>query len=141
VKIFFDTSVLVAASSVQHAQHGQSLAVYQQANRNHACCAAHSLAEVYAALTRLPGKQRMSSEQVLLVLDNICEHLATVVLDEKEYRSALAGAAAEGVLGGTVYDALIACCALKAQATIIYTWNVDDFRRCGPEVAGRVRTP
>ena len=83
----------------------------------------------------------MSGEQVLLVLDNICEHLATVVLDEKEYRSALVGAAAEGVLGGTVYDALIACCALKAQATVIYTWNVDDFRRCGPEVAKRVRTP
>ena len=141
MKTFFDTSVLVAASSVHHEHHERSLSVYQQANRHNACCAAHTLAEVYAALTRLPGKQRMSCEQVLLVLDNIREHLGTVVLTEEEYSSAIADAAAEGILGGTVYDALIAQCALKAKSTIIYTWNVDHFRRCGPEVAKRVRTP
>jgi predicted nucleic acid-binding protein len=141
VKIFFDTSVLVAASSVHHEHHGPSFSVYQHANRHNACCAAHSLAELYAALTRLPGRQRMSCEQVLLVLDNIREHLETVVLTSEEYSSAIAEAAAEGILGGTVYDALIAQCALKAKAAIIYTWNIDHFRRCGPEVASRVRTP
>ena len=83
----------------------------------------------------------MSCEQVLLVLDNIREHLETVVLTSEEYSSAIAEAAAEGILGGTVYDALIAQCALKAKAAIIYTWNIDHFRRCGPEVASRVRTP
>jgi predicted nucleic acid-binding protein len=138
---FFDTSVLVAASSIHHIHHTPSLAVYQRAGHGNACCAAHNLAEVYSALTGMPGRQRMSSEQALLVLDNIREHLSTVVLTEDEYYEAIARGAGLGVVGGTIYDALIAFCALKAKATVIYTWNVDHFRRCGPEVARRVRTP
>ena len=136
-----DTSVLIAAVSVQHVHHEPSLAVYLAANKNQAGCAAHSLAEVYATLTRLPGKQRMSCEQTLVFLDEIRNRLKTVVLDGEEYGSTIADAAAEGVLGGMVYDALIARCALKGQAQTIFTWNVDHFRRLGPEVAKRVRTP
>jgi predicted nucleic acid-binding protein len=141
VRTFFDTSVIVAASSIHHEHHGPSLLAYQRANRNDACCAVHSLAEVYSALTRLPGRQRISGEQALLVVDEIREHLTTIILDENEYRAAIAEASAQGILGGTIYDALIAYCALRAKASIIYTWNVDHFRRCGPEVAKRVRTP
>jgi predicted nucleic acid-binding protein len=141
VKFFFDTSVLIAAVSVQHVHHGPSLAVYLAANKNQASCAAHSLAEVYATLTRLPGKQRMSGEQTLLFLDEMRDRLRTVVLDSEEYCSAIASAAAEGVVGGMVYDALIAHCALKARAETIFTWKIDHFRRVGPEVAKRVRTP
>jgi len=136
-----DTSVLIAAVSVQHVHHEPSLAVYLAANKNQAGCAAHSLAEVYATLTRLPGKQRMSCEQTLVFLDEIRNRLKTVVLDGEEYGSAIADAAAEGVLGGMVYDALIARCALKGQAQTIFTWNIDHFRRLGPEVAKRLRTP
>lgn len=141
MKFFFDSSVLVAAVSVQHVHHGPSLAVYLAANKNQAGCAAHSLAEVYATLTRLPGKQRMSSEQSLLFLDEIRDRLKTIVLDSEEYSAAIADAAAEGLVGGMVYDALIARCAMKARAESLYTWNVDHFRRLGPEVAKRVRTP
>ena len=141
MKLFFDTSVLVAAVSVQHVHHGPSLAVYLAANKNQAGCAAHSLAEVYATLTRLPGKQRMSCEQSLLFLDEIKDRLRTVTLDGDEYSAAIADAAAEGIVGGMIYDALIARCAMKARAETIYTWNIDHFRRVGPEVAERVRTP
>jgi len=141
VRFFLDTSVLIAAVSVQHVHHEPSLAVYLAANKNQAGCAAHSLAEVYATLTRLPGKQRMSCEQTLVFLDEIRNRLKTVVLDGEEYGSTIADAAAEGVLGGMVYDALIARCALKGQAQTIFTWNIDHFRRLGPEVAKRLRTP
>jgi predicted nucleic acid-binding protein len=141
VNLFFDTSVLVAAVSVQHIHHRPSLAVYLAADKNHAGCAAHSLAEVYATLTRLPGKQRMSCEQALLFLDEIRDRLKTIVLDSEEYRSTIVDAAAEGVVGGMIYDALIARCALKAKAETIFSWNIDHFRRLGPEVARRVRTP
>lgn len=141
MRFFLDTSVLIAAVSVQHVHHEPSLAVYLAANKNQAGCAAHSLAEVYATLTRLPGKQRMSCEQTLVFLDEIRNRLKTVVLDGEEYGSTIADAAAEGVLGGMVYDALIARCALKGQAQTIFTWNIDHFRRLGPEVAKRLRTP
>jgi len=36
---------------------------------------------------------------------------------------------------------LLAQCALKVNATTIYTWDLDHFRLLGPEVARRVRTP
>jgi predicted nucleic acid-binding protein len=141
VRFFLDTSVLIAAVSAQHVHHGPSLAVYLTADKNQAGCAAHSLAEVYATLTRLPGKQGMSSEQALLFLDEIRDRFRTIVLDSEEYLSAIQDAAAEGVVGGMVYDALIAHCAIKARADAILTWNIDHFRRLGPEVAKRVRTP
>ena len=141
VKFFFDTSVLVAAVSVQHVHHAASLAVYLSANKTQAGCAAHSLAEMYATLTRLPGKQQMSCEQTLLFLDEIRDRLKMVVLDSEEYYSVIRDVAGEGIAGGMVYDALIARCAIKARAETIFTWNIDHFRRLGPEVAKRVRTP
>ena len=141
VKFFLDTSVLVAAVSVQHVHHGPSLAVYLSANKAQAGCAAHSLAEVYATLTRLPGKQQMTCEQTLLFLDEIRDRLETVVLDSEEYGSAIEDVAAEGIVGGMVYDALVARCAIKARAETIFTWNIDHFRRLGSEIAKRVRTP
>jgi len=141
MKVFFDTSVLVAAVLLQNAHHPRSLAAYLAAERKQAYCAAHSLAEVYSTLTRLPGQQRMGCDQALLLLDDIADRLTAVALDPEEYCSTIADAAAEGIVGGTIYDALIARCALKIRATTIYTWNVDHFRRCGPEVANRARTP
>jgi predicted nucleic acid-binding protein len=50
-------------------------------------------------------------------------------------------AAAVGVVGGTVYDALLARCAIKAGAEIIYTWNMKHFQQFSPEITKRLRTP
>lgn len=141
MKFFFDTSVLIAAILLQHEHHRPSAAAYLKADKKNASCAAHSLAEVYAGLTRMPAGQRMSADQAFLFLDQIRERLTIITLDEEDYCSAIASAVAQGVVGGTIYDALLAKCALKANATIIYTWDVDHFRRLGPEVARRVQTP
>lgn len=141
MKIFFDTSVLIATAVEGHEHHERSFALFVGADRKTACCAAHTLAEVYATLTRLPGKIRLSADQALLFLDSIEERLEVVSLDAREYRLAIREAATAGIVGGTTYDALLGWCALKARATRIYTWDVADFRRLGGEVAQRVRTP
>ena len=141
MRSFFDSSVLIAAFLEEHEHHEASLKVFSKASKQQDCCAAHSLAEVFATLTRLPGKHRLSGEQVLLFLENIRERLTIIVLDADEYVGALREAAAAGILGGTVYDALIARCALKAKAEILYTWNVKHFHRFEPEASRRVRTP
>jgi predicted nucleic acid-binding protein len=141
VKSFFDTSVLVAASVEVHEHHARSFALFTGADRKTACCAAHSLAELYATLTRLPGKTRLSADQALLFLDSVEERLEIVSLDVREYRMAIQDAATAGIVGGTIYDALLGWCALKARATRIYTWDVADFQRLGAEIAGKVRTP
>jgi len=141
MKWFFDTSVIVSAFLDEHVHHRASLAAYLAADKARACCAAHSLAEVYATLTRLPGKHRASPAQAMLFLENMAEKLSFVTLGSEDYWTAITHAANAGVAGGTVYDALLGRCALKAKAEIIYTWNVAHFQQLGGEMAMRVRTP
>jgi predicted nucleic acid-binding protein len=125
----------------QHPHHAASLATYRRSDKRTAACAAHSLAELYATLTRLPGKQRMGTDQVLLFLDDVRERLTIIHLTEEDYYSTISTAAGESISGGTIYDALIARCALKANCDTIYTWNSGDFSRLGLEIAKRARTP
>jgi len=141
MKYFLDTSVLVPVFMDEHPHHEASLALFARAEKRHASCAAHSLAEVYATLTRLPGKHRASASEAMLFLESIEERLAFISLDGEEYWRAVVGSAESGIVGGAIYDALLAHCALKAKADTIFTWNIDHFRRVGPEVAKRVRTP
>jgi predicted nucleic acid-binding protein len=141
MKRFFDTSVLVAAVLEEHEVHAPSFRAFSAATPSSAFCAAHNLAEVYATLTRYPGKQRLSADQALLSIDVIQRKLTIVALDTKEYILAIRKFAALGISGGTTYDALIATCALKVKADIIYTWNVGHFALLGDEVAQKVRTP
>lgn len=141
MKYFFDTSVLIPVFLSDHEHHERSFAAFTGADRRSACCAAHSLAEVYATVTRLPGKHRLSSEQAVLFLEAIEERLAIVALDSDEYLRAIRKAAVEGIVGGALYDYLLAACAVKAGAEVLYTWNLRDFKRLGADVAKRVRTP
>ena len=48
--------------------------------------------------------------------------------------------AAAGIAGGSMYDAILGHCAIKAKAEVIYTWNARDFLRL-PAIAARVKTP
>jgi predicted nucleic acid-binding protein len=141
LKWFFDTSVLVPAFVENAVDHDRCLAVYARSNRRIACCAAHSLAEVYATVTRLPGELRASPGQAMLFLSDMAERLAIVPLDSVEYFAAIQQAAINGIVGGTIYDALLAACAIKAKAETIYTDNERHFRLLGPEVASRVKRP
>ena len=141
MKCFFDTSVLVPAILEQHQHHEQSLLAFSKASLQSGFCAAHNLAEVYVTLTRYPGKLRLSAEQALLALEEIERRLTCVALEVQEYRAAIRNMAMNGVIGGALYDGLIAACALKAKADVLYTWNTGDFLRLGAEVAKIVRTP
>jgi predicted nucleic acid-binding protein len=141
VKRFFDTTVLVAAVLEEHEHYERSHRAFSTASRSSAFCAAHNLAEVYVALTRYPGKQRLSADQALVALEVIGERLTIVVLDVNEYVAAIRRFAAIGIIGGTLYDGLIASCALKVEADVLYTWNTDHFLRLGEDIARLVRTP
>jgi predicted nucleic acid-binding protein len=141
LKWFFDTSVLLPAFLEGHTDHERCLAVYAPSHKRVACCGAHSLAEVYAAATRLPGEFRASPEQAILFLIDIQEHLTVVSLESAEYFRAIQQAALRGIVGGTIYDALLAACAIKAKAETIYTDNERHFRMFGLDVAIRLMRP
>jgi predicted nucleic acid-binding protein len=141
VKGFLDTSVLVPVFYGDHVHHEASLALFVQFDKSTGCCGAHSLAEVFSTLTRMPGKHRISGAQAMLFVGNICERLSLVSLDGEEYAKALGASAALGVVGGGIYDAMLAHCALKAEAETIYSWNARHYAQCGPEVTGLLRRP
>jgi predicted nucleic acid-binding protein len=141
VTSFFDTSALVPVFLEDHEHHERSLKAFVNAQRRHDYCAAHSLAEVYSTMTRLPGRHRLSGEQVLLFLEDIREHLTLIALTGDEYHATIEEAAAGGVVGGTIYDALIARCALKAKADTIYTWNTRHFQQFGTKIVNRLQMP
>jgi len=141
VKAFLDTSVLVATFYGDHEHHQPSIALLSQQKKATGCTAAHCLAEVYSVVTGMPGRDRASPDEILLFLNDVSERLTMVTLDESEYFRVLQNAGAAGIIGGATYDAIIAQCALKAKAQIIYTWNTKHFNRLGSLVASRVREP
>ncbi|HEV2398719.1 MAG TPA: PIN domain-containing protein [Candidatus Sulfotelmatobacter sp.] len=141
MRVFFDTSVLVAAVLEEHEHHSRSFSSLSGADRSFAFCAAHNMAEAYATLTRYPGKQRLNEQQALLALSVFEKKLMIVALEAREYLGAIRRFAALGIVGGTIYDGLIAACALKAKADALYTWNIAHFLLLGDDVAKRVRTP
>ena len=141
MRAFLDTSVLVPVFYGDHIHHDASLSLFVECEKSSGCCGAHSLAEVYSTLTRMPGRNRISGEQAMLFVGSIRERLSIVALAGNEYAAALEDSAARGIVGGAVYDSLLAHCALKAKAETIYTWNQPHYAQCGPAVTKRLRTP
>lgn len=74
-------------------------------------------------------------------LDEIDARLAAVFLTASEYASAIRHAAELGVNGGTIYDALIARCAVKAKVDTLYTWNTKHFEQVAEVIGARLRNP
>ena len=141
MRSFFDTSVLVPVALGDHVHHEASFRRFVEAVPSTGYCGAHSLLEVYSTLTRMPGRHRISGEQALLFIGNIRERLAVIALDGDEYVAALTSAARRGVVGGTIYDALLAACALKSGAEAIYSWNARHYSQFGSEITERLRVP
>jgi len=71
VTYFLDTSVFVAAFWGDRPQHGPSIALLKLATSATASCAAHTVAEVYSTMTRLPVKPPIPTEQALLFIRQI----------------------------------------------------------------------
>jgi predicted nucleic acid-binding protein len=140
LRAFFDTAVLIPVFMEDHEHHERSLKAFVDADKKQDCCAAHSLAEVYSTMTRLPGRHRLSGEQVLLFLENIRERLTLIALSGDEYHATIKEAAEAGVVGGTIYDAFLARCALKAKVDAVYTWNTKHFQQFGSAIVKLLRT-
>jgi predicted nucleic acid-binding protein len=144
MKVLFDTSVLVAAVVAAHPAHQQASPWLRRAKSGDVefFVAAHTLAEVYAVLTRLPTMPRISPATALrLVEENIATGAEVITLDAADYRLLLPRLAALEVAGGAVYDGLIARAAEKATAERLLTLNADHFRRVWPEGRSIIASP
>jgi len=135
IDIFFDTSVLVAASISTHQHHAQALPAVQRvvSKKDRGFISNHALAEMFAVLTRLPVIPRLHPTEVMrMVTDTVLPHFQTVPLTQHDYLEAISMMEAGGWRGGKIYDALHLRCAAKSKAERIYTFNVRDFRALAP---------
>jgi len=136
MKIFCDTNVLVAAFLQTHPQHNSARPVLERvkAGKDEGYVAAHSLAEAYAVLTRLPGQDQVVPMVAWqLITENILKDFTVVTLSAKEYEESLEDAAMKGVEGGKTYDALLLAAAAKSGADRIYTGNTRHFQSLADE--------
>jgi predicted nucleic acid-binding protein len=141
VLIFLDTSVLIPVFLGDHPHHSASIALFSSCEPATARCAAHSLAELYSTLTRLPASHRASPDKAIECVEKIAARFTLVSLDGPSYLAAIQHAASQRVVGGTTYDSLIATCALNSGADRIYSWNTRHFEKLGPDVASRLSMP
>ena len=132
MRTLFDTSVVVAALVDQLGTHDTAFREFRRYSHgeNAGCCSTHALAEVYATLTALPLKRRISPDEARrLVEDTVLDRLAVIPLSSADYRTVLRQVADQGLGSGAIYDALHAHCARKEGVDQILTYNLSDFER------------
>ena len=107
MKLYFDTSVPIAASVQEHTHHAPALQALDAMllERHKGYISAHSLAEF----------------------------VEIVALSAAEYKDLVRQCAAQGHIGGHVYDAVHLRCARKAKCDRLYTFNVKHFRALAPD--------
>ena len=140
MKQFFDSSILIPAFYKFHIHHAPSAEIFLTASKENSFCALRTLGEVFAVLTGLPVRPRITGPDAMLILQQILDRLTVIALSEQEYVSVLRSLSTT-IVGGAAYDALIAHCAVKSGAEVLLTWNVRDFTRFSPDIARLVKTP
>ena len=144
MRILLDTSVLVAAIVEAHPAHTQALPWLQRVKEgtDTGLVAAHSLAELYAVLTTLPVRPRISPALAQrLIKHNVLNVFEAVFLSDKDYVAVIDNLSGLGIIGGATCDALILHAASKAGVDQIVTLNEKDFHRVGPDLAGKIVSP
>ena len=144
MKTLFDTSVIIAALVESHPMHGRAFPWLKQAKEKQfeLVVASHTLAELYAVLSTLPLKPRISSSVAWrLIKENIESTSRVISLTPAEYSSTIKSMSEMGLIGGTIYDALIAKVAQKAKVERLLTLNINHFRRVWQDEENKIITP
>jgi predicted nucleic acid-binding protein len=130
--VLFDTSVLNASLSLSHVHHAETRAWLDraQAGAFEWIVSTHTLAEVYATLTRMKLQPRILPRTAYrLIEDNITAYARMRALSPDEYRDLLDQLSTRNLFGGVVYDAVIAHVARLEAVDHLLTLNVNDFVR------------
>ena len=130
-----DTSCMIATVCSWHERRESAARAVERRLRRgeQLTVAAHALVETYAVLTRLPSPHRLAtSDAWALVEANFVEESAVIALDATRQVSLLRTLSAQGIGGGRSYDALIAECARRGNASALLTFNPRHFEP-GPE--------
>jgi len=144
MKALLDTSTLIAAMLPDHVHHAHALPWLSQAKGGafEFVCSGHSLAEIYAVLTRLPRTPPIGPDEGLrLIQENVIRHARVYSLSSDEYALLIELLVRNRVTGAAVYDAIIARVGELTAVDYLVTLNVADFQRVWPAGAARIVSP
>lgn len=144
MKVFFDTSVLVAAFVPAHPRHERAFERVQRSRSGEyrMLTSTHTLSELYSVLTTLPLSPRISPASAARIIHENIEGRADLhSLTAADYREVVRHLGATGLAGGIIYDALTCRAAIRAGASLILTFNPKDFRRTWPDSGIRIEEP
>ena len=137
MKVFFDTSVLIAAFVNAHPRHNQCFPWILRVKRKEitGIISAHSLLESYSVLTSLPLSPRVSPKLALSIIkENIISVFKIINYTANDYQKLLGDLAVNELSGGSSYDGLLLYAAKKCNADKIITLNLNDFTRAAPQL-------
>ena len=144
MKTLFDTSIIIAALVESHPMHEIAFPWLKQAKAKafELIIASHTLAELYAVLSTLPIKPRISPAVAWRLIHENIEAVSKIIsLTSSEYSATIKRLSESGLIGGIVYDALIAKVAQKAGVKRLLTFNSDHFKRVWPAGENVIVTP
>jgi predicted nucleic acid-binding protein len=144
VKIYFDTTVLVASCVEGHPHYNQAITALRDvhAKKTEAFTSAHGLAESFSVLTRTPFIPPIFPNVAWQFLSaNILSAFEIVTLSAKEYQDAIQHCSQNGWAGGRVYDMLHLYTAKKGACERIYTFNLRHFQELAPELRDLIASP
>jgi predicted nucleic acid-binding protein len=109
-----DSSVAIAAVATWHEAHEPASRVLSAG----AALAAHAAIETYSVLTRLPEPFRFSPDTArALIVENFTDPF--LLLSEVGYRALVEVAPSKGIVGGAIYDGVIAATAKESEGTLM----------------------
>ena len=135
MNIGVDTSCLVPLVSSWHEHHEATLSTLEglKKQNNNLIVAAHAVLECFSVLTRLPERIRITPREASeRLFENIAQNFQMVGVDPDTCWSAVRHLSYRDLRGGLIYDAIIAYSCASAGATILLTWDVQDFLRVAP---------
>lgn len=144
MKVLFDTSVFVAAFLPNREAHQESVAWIAAAKAGAVTLtvSAHTLAEIYSVLTRLPPRFALEPAIAFTLIEtNVLGTAKLRTLTSAQYTRVVKRLAGERIAGGIIYDALIAEVARLEKVDLLVTLNPDHFRRVWPDAANRIISP
>ena len=126
---------MIAALVESHPKHEIAFPWLKQAKTKafELVIASHTLAELYAVLSTLPIKPRISPAVAWRLIHENIEAVSKIIsLTSSEYSATIKRLSKSGLIGGIVYDALIAKVAQKTGVKRLLTLNGDHFKRVWP---------
>jgi predicted nucleic acid-binding protein len=144
MRALFDTSALlpVLLESLPNHRRARERFHSARAGRLQAFISQHAVAELYATLSVFPVSPRISLQTVeRFIQEDVLKTVHVVSLTPTDYSAVTKRLVRLALPGGIYYDALHVRAAEKEDVDVLFTFDVDDFRRVWPEGAEKIREP